>query len=48
MVPFDMFGMVFILVCCSNFVPKIFDFKNIATLKFGTVVTHVIESGTIR
>ena len=36
MVPFDMLGIVFfILVCYSNFVREIFDFKNAVTLKTG-------------
>jgi len=39
MVSFDMLGTVS-FVCYSNFVPKIFDFKNIVTLKSGSEVTQ--------
>jgi len=49
MVPFHTL-IWFLLLCYSNFVPKLFDFKYAATLKTGLGVrdVKVIENVTIR
>ena len=51
-VPFHMVGIVSFCVIVTLSLRHagfpIFDFKNVVTLKSGSEVTHVIESGTIR